>query len=260
MPEAFGEAMLVNGKLFPYMEVEARKYRFRVLNASNGRFFHLSLSNGQRLRQIGTDQGLLPAPVDVESLVVAPGERVDLVVDFSGQPGERMVLKSDTFEIMQFRVGRDKALDDSAVPSTLRAVPKTPETAAIRTRRIPIIENKAKNGDSMIMLLNGMHWDMPVTENPVIGTTEIWELVNTTEDSHPIHLHLVRFQLLDRRKFNEHLYYRTREDAVFGPPEAARSVRGGLEGHHPRALVDGDADHRAVRRVYGAIRVALPSA
>jgi spore coat protein A len=219
VPEAFGEAMLVNGKLFPYLNVEARKYRFRLLNASNGRFYHLSLSNGQPFQQIGTDQGLLPAPLEVESLVVAPGERVDLVVDFSGQRGARIVLKSDTFEIMQFRVGQDKEIDNSSLPGTLRPVPKTPETAAIRTRRIPIIENKAKNGDSMIMLLNGMHWDMPVTENPMLDTTEIWELVNTTEDSHPIHLHLVRFQLLDRRKFNEYRYYLTREVQYMGPPE-----------------------------------------
>jgi spore coat protein A len=219
VPEAFGEAMLVNGKLFPYLNVEARKYRFRLLNASNGRFYHLSLSNGQPFQQIGTDQGLLPAPLEVESLVVAPGERVDLVVDFSGQRGARIVLKSDTFEIMQFRVGQDTEIDNSSLPGTLRPVPKTPETAAIRTRRIPIIENKAKIGDSMIMLLNGMHWDMPVTENPMLDTTEIWELVNTTEDSHPIHLHLVRFQLLDRRKFNEYRYYLTREVQYMGPPE-----------------------------------------
>ena len=63
------------------------------------------------------------------------------------------------------------------------------------------------NGDSMMMTLDGKHWDMPVSENPVIDTTEIWELINTTEDSHPIHLHLVRFQVLDRRTFNEFVYW-----------------------------------------------------
>jgi len=69
----------------------------------------------------------------------------------------------------------------------------------------------------MTMLLGGKHWDMPVTEDPVIDTTEIWELVNTTEDSHPIHLHMVRFQLLDRRSFDEPLYFRTREIRYTGP-------------------------------------------
>jgi len=124
--------------------------------------------------------------------------------------------------MMQFRVRAGRVSDSSSVPKTLRPYPKTPETAAIKTRRITIIENKMPNGDSMIMLLNGMHWDMPVTENPVIDTVEIWELINTTEDSHPIHLHLVRFQILDRRNFNEVQYRMTGQmkyiaDAV--PPD-----------------------------------------
>jgi spore coat protein A len=222
VPEAFGEAMMVNGRIFPYLEVEARKYRFRVLNAANGRFFHLSLSNKQKFHVIGADQGLLSSPVAIDNAMIAPGERLDLVIDFSGQNGERIVLNNDSFTVMQFRVARDKAKDDSSLPSTLRAVPRTPESAAIKTRRISLIENKMKNGDSMTMLLNGMHWDMPVTENPTIDTTEIWELVNTTEDSHPIHLHLVRFQLLDRRTFNELIYYRTgqlRYTSEAEPPE-----------------------------------------
>jgi spore coat protein A len=218
VPEAFGEAMLVNGKMFPYLEVEARRYRFRVLNAANGRFFHLSLSNGQKFFEIGTDQGLIAAPVELESFVIAPGERYELVVDFAGRAGESIVLQSDAFEIMQFRVSKTQTpRDDSSVPSRLRPVEKTPEASAIKTRRIPLVELKGPNGDSMTMLLGGKHWDMPVTENPVIDTVEIWELVNTTEDSHPIHLHLVRFQILDRRSFDEPLFFRTRQIRYTGP-------------------------------------------
>ena len=219
VPEAFGESMMVNGRMFPYLEVEPRKYRFRLLNAANGRFFHLAMSNTQKFHIIGSDQGLLSAPVAVDSLMVAPGERVDLVIDFSEHSGERIVLNNDAFSMMQFRVARGRAADDSSLPSMLRAVPRTLESSAIKTRRIPIIENKMKNGDSMMMLLNGMHWDMPVTENPVLDTTEIWEFVNTTEDSHPIHLHLVRFQLLDRRNFNELTYFRSRQLTYLGDPD-----------------------------------------
>ena len=101
VPEAFGEAMMVNGKLTPYLEVEPRRYRFRILNAANGRFFHLSLSNGQQFFQIGSDQGLMPAPVALNDFVIAPGERLDVIVDFSASPGQRIVLKSDAFELMQ---------------------------------------------------------------------------------------------------------------------------------------------------------------
>jgi spore coat protein A len=219
VPEAPGEAMLLNGKLFPFLDVEPRKYRFRVLNAANARFFHLSLSNDRPLVLIGTDQGLLPAPLSLPKIMVAAGERVDMIIDFSGHAGERIVLKSDTFELMQFRVAAGRVSDSSSVPAVLRPFPRTPESAAVKIRRIPLIENKMSNGDSMIMLLNGMHWDMPVTENPVIDTVEIWELVNTTEDTHPIHLHLVRFQILDRRNFDEVTYRRTGNIRYTGPIE-----------------------------------------
>jgi len=218
VPEAFGEAMMVNGKLFPYLEVEPRKYRFRILNAANGRFFHLSLSNGQKFIQIGTEQGLLPAPDAVEDFVIAPGERIDVVIDFAGYANERVVLKSDAFELLQFRVAaKPVSIDTSAIAAVLRPMARIPESAAVKTRRIPLIELKSPNGDSMTMLIGGLHWSMPVTENPVIDTVEIWELLNTTEDSHPIHLHLVRFQILDRRPFDEPLFYRTRRIRFTGP-------------------------------------------
>jgi spore coat protein A len=228
VPEAFGEAMMVNGKLFPYLAVEPRRYRFRILNASNGRFFHLSLSNGQKLFQIGTDQGLMDAPVGLESFVIAPGERFDLVADFEGHTGERIVLKSDAFEIMQFRVSRNAVPRDSnSLPAELRPVVKTAEALAIRTRRIPLVEYKSPTGDSMMMLLGGSHWNMPVTENPEIDSVEIWEFLNTTEDSHPIHLHLVPFQLLDRRSFDEPLFFATRRIRYTGPIMAPDSYEMG---------------------------------
>src|SRR5947209_18087292 len=92
IPEFAGDAILVNGKLFPYLDVEPRKYRLRLVNAANARFLDLSLSNGQAFYQIGTDQGLLPAPVPVQQLSIAPGERADLIVDFSDHRGERIVM------------------------------------------------------------------------------------------------------------------------------------------------------------------------
>ena len=132
VPEVFGNAILVNGKLFPYLEVEPRRYRFRLLNGSNGRFYHLSLGEGFRFYQIGTDQGLLPAPVPLTSLVIAPGERADLVVDFSEHRGEPVILKSDSFVIMQFRVSAKNVSDTSSLPAVLRATPKTAESDAIK--------------------------------------------------------------------------------------------------------------------------------
>ncbi len=227
VPEAPGEAMLVNGKLFPYLEVEPRRYRFRLLNASNGRFLHFALSNSQKFTQIGADQGLLSEPVAVESIIAGPGERLDFILDFASHSGANIVLSSDSFTVMQFRVSKNRVTDTSAIPDKLRPVPKTPIESVVKTRRLNLLEHKMGNGDSMMMLLNGMHWNMPVTENPTIDTTEIWEFVNTTDDSHPIHLHLVRFQILDRRRFNEPLYRATRRMEYTGPAEPPDAYEAG---------------------------------
>ena len=226
VPEVFGDGTLVNGKLFPYLEVAARKYRFRALNASNGRFYHLSFEKGASFYQIGTDQGLLPAPISLKALMIAPGERVDLVVDFSEHRSEEMILKSDAFTIMQFRVAGGKVEDTSLLPATLRPVSKIPESKAVKTRLLSLDEYQNRAGEPVLMLLNGAYWHQPITEKPVLDTTEIWTLINPTDDSHPIHLHLVRFQILDRRRFNAGLYMSTRElkftgDAV--PPEASEA-------------------------------------
>jgi spore coat protein A, manganese oxidase len=206
VPEAFGEAQLVNGKLFPYLDVEPRKYRFRILNGANGRFYRLSLSPAVEVHQIGTDQGLLSAPIAVSSVQLAPGERADVVIDFAGHRGENLLLVSDAFTLMQFRVGGTAVSDFAVLPATLRAVPRIAESAAILTRRLTLDETTNMVAESQGMLLNKTPWHMPITEKPVLGTTEIWELVNLTDDVHPIHLHMVKFQILDRRRFDGFQY------------------------------------------------------
>jgi spore coat protein A len=211
VPEVYGDTILVNGKIYPYLEVEPRKYRLRILNGSNGRFFVFSLSNGQSFYQIGCDQGLLASPVALSSMLLFPAERADLVVDFAGKAGQQIVLKHQSKEIMQFRVlagGPDDndSKDGSAVPVRLRAIAHLSPASAVRTRTLTLGEYDDAAGDSMLMLLNGLHWDMPVTEKPVLNTVEIWNLVNLTSDAHPIHLHMVRFQILDRRAFDIFTY------------------------------------------------------
>ena len=198
VPEVFGNAILVNGKLFPYLDVEPRKYRFRLMNGSNGRFYRFSFGKLLPFQQIGTEQGLLPAPVSAQRVVMAPAERVDVVFDFSQHAGENILLRSDAFEIMQFRVSKGNP-EGGGLPPALRTMERIPESRAVKTRRMTLDERLDMVQQSMGMLLNNTAWHMPVTETPVLNTTEIWELVNLTEDSHPIHLHLVRFQILDRR-------------------------------------------------------------
>jgi spore coat protein A len=205
--ELFGEAVLVNGKLFPYLDVEPRKYRFRLLNTANARFFHLAFANGAEFHQIGTDLGLLPGPVAMKNLPIAPGERADVVVDFSQHGGEQITLTSDTLTLMQFRVSKTRVPDHSSIPQTLRPVERISEEAAVQNRILTLGEKDELTGMPRMMLLNNAHWDMPITERPLRNSVEIWNLLNFTDDSHPMHLHAVRFQILDRRSFEPEAYY-----------------------------------------------------
>ena len=226
--ECYGNAPLCNGKLFPYLDVQPRRYRLRLLNAANTRFFHLTLSGGRRFEQVGSDQGLLPAPAVVNSLTLFPGERADVLVDFSALQGQTVQLCNETQELMQFRVAvprgaqgvalsGDETSASDPLPAILRPVSRTPESESVRTRELTLAEHDDPNGNSMLMLLNGAHWDMPVTENPTLGSVEIWSLINLTGDTHPIHLHLVRFQVLDRRPLDLFAYNATRAVKYTGP-------------------------------------------
>lgn len=200
--EFLGDAMVVNGKVRPYCEVEPRRYRLRIANTANSRFFSLALSNGQSFHIVGSDQGLLVAPVETKRLVLAPAERIDLIVDFSLARGENVVLHSDELDLMQFRVGKTPVADDSQLPQSLRPIARIPEPSAARTQLMTLNEFDNDTGMAMVMLLNRKHWADPVTEIMKLGETEIWSLANLTQDTHPIHLHMVRFQVLDRRAFS----------------------------------------------------------
>ena len=224
--EFSGDVILANGTLFPFFDVEAKKYRFRVVNASNSRFFYLSLSNEQELWQIGTDQGLLSAPVPLTRLTLAPGERADLLIDFKSQAGRSILLKSDNYTILQFRIADSSAGESKMIPGRLRAITRIEEKEAVRTRLLTL-EGGGDTDDptSTIqpMLLNGSYWQEPVTETPTLDTIEIWSFINLTDDSHPIHLHLVQFQILDRRAFDLFRYLNERKlvyTAESVPPDA----------------------------------------
>ena len=241
VPEVFGDAILANGKLLPHLDVEPTLYRFRLMNASNGRFFRFSLRTQAPFHAIASDQGLLAAPVPLRRITLAPAERADILIDFSSLAGQRTELISDSFSILQFRVAsannkvvipsgasaksRDLLLSapqsrsNSTIPTALHPVERIPESAAARTRRLTLDERMDMIQHSMGMLLNNTPWHARITEKPVLHTTEIWELVNLTDDSHPIHLHLVRFQILDRRPFDTFEYQSKGALHFFGPAQ-----------------------------------------
>jgi spore coat protein A, manganese oxidase len=216
VPEVYGDVVLINGGLFPFSEVEPRPYRFRILNASNTRFFRFTFSNRLAFNQIGSDQGLLPAAVERSELPLACAERADVILDFSSLAGQRFTLINQSQELMEFRVapvsGVAPAISTGqsgssgpahfTVPRMLRAIERIPESAAVRTRLLTLNEYMHPKSHIMMMLLNASYWHDPVSETPELDSVEIWNLMNTTQDLHPIHLHLVRFQLLGRRAFD----------------------------------------------------------
>jgi spore coat protein A, manganese oxidase len=234
-----GNAVLLNGKLFPFLAAEPRPYRFRVLNCSNGSFFSLSFSKdslslvpgNEAFQMIGSDQGLLAAPLEIRRIALTPAERADIVVDFSHYAGKTIYLKNSSLPIMQIRVSAreagkaesGKAISLPALAAKLRNIDRIPESAAVKTRELTLMGYMDATDKPTHMLLNGAHYDMPVTEKPALNSTEIWTLINLTEEPHPIHLHLVRFQILDRRPFDVEAYRKTGKlvyTEPAAPPEA----------------------------------------
>ena len=137
-PGVAGDFIVVNGKIWPYLEVEQRKYRFRILNGSNERFYRMRLDSGQPFIQIGSDGGLLQKPVTMEEITIAPSERVDVIIDFTEQPLDSKIILTNTARtpfdfgappdpettglIMQFRVIPREGPDESEVPKFLSTI------------------------------------------------------------------------------------------------------------------------------------------
>jgi FtsP/CotA-like multicopper oxidase with cupredoxin domain len=247
-PEFFGNTMVVNGRTWPYLEVEQRRYRFRILNGCNSRFLLLELSNGLSFWQIGTEGGFLPAPLELPRLLLGPAERADVIVDFThvGVGTEIVLLNiapdepfgggeppddfdeadpQTTGQVLQFRVVPATSPDTSTPPHrlVLPKIPPLPEET--HTRQVSLNELDSEtvrvtDSDGAVVLdcesgepfgpkeaLLGTlaagvgvprSWDDPITENPAVGATELWELHNFTADAHPIHIHEILFEVVNR--------------------------------------------------------------
>lgn len=267
IPEFIGDVVTVNGAAWPFLDVEPRRYRFRLLDGSNARFYRLRFGTAP-VFQIGSDDAYLDRPVPVDSVFVAPGERADVIVDFSSLEGEEVTVTNDApvpfpdglvpgvdqpgmARIMKFRVGARPVDDESCDPApgwTVRSDRRTPVSTDRHTpwpisranghcnrpdpmvrltdgeghlaagvhidkRRQLVLNEFATDSGPVEVLLNNTQWDgldSPriqrdfadgVTERPHVGSTELWEIINLTEDAHPIHTHLVQFQVLDRQDF-----------------------------------------------------------
>ncbi|WP_053104123.1 multicopper oxidase [Bacillus sp. FJAT-27231] len=229
VPGFLGETITVNGKVWPYLRVEPRKYRFRILNASNRREYKFSLSNDESFYQIGTDGGLLSNRTELTSFELLTAERTDIVIDFSKWKGEQITLlntneaeDSHTRTVMQFRVDLPlKGEDKSEVPERLYPNMDLHEHMAHTIRNLPLGISFDEYGRLMLML-DGKMWHDPVTEKPSLDSIETWNIINATPIPHPIHIHLVQFKIVERRPFNVDLFNQTGEIEFTGPPEEPR--------------------------------------
>jgi spore coat protein A len=222
---ATGGVMLVNGAPWPVLDVAARKYRFRILNASNATPYRLALSTGQSLVQIATDGGWLPAPLSHARIDLAPAERVEVVVDFSGCPiGSRVILenrraKGPLGRVMCFDVVRHER-DDSVVPTALAEVEPLRRSQAVRTRTF-VFGGKPTPGLPPVVrwVINGKPFDPErVDADPVLGEVEVWRFVSRGflrfNMLHPVHTHLVPYQVLSRNGAAPHPYETGWKDTV----------------------------------------------
>jgi FtsP/CotA-like multicopper oxidase with cupredoxin domain len=237
-PEFFGNTIMVNGNTWPFQNVEQRRYRFRFLNGCQSRFLILDFANisGVEVWQIGNEGGFLAAPVNLTAtnnnrLLMGLAERADVIVDFTNVPAGNYVLGNlgpdepfgggeppgdfdqadpdTTGQIMEFRVGAALAPDPTTPPQFLVLPPIAPLPAPKTTRPLALLEMMSMDWDgpaeAMLGTVDGdgdathKMWSEPVTENPNPGDTEVWEFYNGTADAHPMHIHEIVFEVVDRQ-------------------------------------------------------------
>jgi FtsP/CotA-like multicopper oxidase with cupredoxin domain len=233
--------MMVNGNTWPFLDVEQRRYRFRVLNGCNSRFLILDFNQipGIEVWQIGSEGGFLESVVNITGahdnrVLLSPAERADIIVDFTNAPiGHYTLLNvgpdepfgggtpgadflsadpATTGQVMQFRVVPRRGADVTTPPQFLQ-FPPLASLEGGTARPLALLENESEVFPEPAEALLGTvgvdmsgtgtwtarKWEDEVTENPVVGDVEVWELFNATEDAHPIHVHELLFQVVDRK-------------------------------------------------------------
>jgi spore coat protein A, manganese oxidase len=231
VPEFFGDTPVINGKAYPFLDAQPRRYRLRLLNGSQARFYNLSFDvAGRHLRHlpfwvIGSEQGLLPKPAEKTSLLIAPGERFDVIVDFTDvRLGSTVMMANDANapypdgveealvpELMKINIKTPVPANDpdtTVLPANLKLpdVPRLTATPDVAPRDVVLKENTDAYDNPIEVLLNGYHFMDPTTDFIKAGTTETWRWINLTVDAHPMHPHLVASQVVNRQAIYVDLY------------------------------------------------------
>ncbi|KAL3699446.1 hypothetical protein R1sor_017468 [Riccia sorocarpa] len=236
-PGYFGDTILVNGKVWPYLEVHPEMYRFQILNGANSRFFTLTLSNETlQFIQVRTDGGFLPNPLYLSEITLAPAYRVDVLIDFANMtvgsvvymntsapgpfPDNIPPLNPDTVKsVMAFKiVARNGYARSYSVPSNMTTTPNasydlTTDGYRNFTFSQTVDDLKDLDDNRIQVLMTNATWRDPVTETPTLGTVEIWDFINPLPDAHPIHIHLINFLVVHQQSFNVTAY--TASDCSF---------------------------------------------
>ena len=294
-PETFGNTIVINAQLWPFLEVEPRKYRFRIYNGANARFFKLRLSGKYQgatdgwtsvpnsllpFYQIGAEAGLLPKAATLDTILLANGERADVVVDFRGFEGREIYLTNDAMtpfdpsqppldpegvhpiygelpggafpnihvmQLMKIKVKASGSTDTTRpMPSALRPITALDPAKAAKFRQITLVEqpyllpDNTDTGFKKIWLNNRpfMVGDGAYNETPKLGTTEVWQFVNMTPDTHPMHMHLVKYQVLGRQALVENPDFNEGTDVEY------LRYKYGLQGGGGQITPDGTGDLR----------------
>jgi FtsP/CotA-like multicopper oxidase with cupredoxin domain len=220
-----GDTVVVNGTIAPYQNVNSERVRLRLLNASNARSYGLGLDDNRPMTLIGTDGGLLPAPVDLTRVRLSPGERAEVIVTM--RPGERVVLRSFPSDLgADFFQQRFAGGDDTLDILQLRAAAKLDASPQIPARLAP--EAEPRQSDAVITRtfelsgtdINGRGLDPArIDEVVTVGDTEIWELTNTGGSPHSFHVHDAQFRVLSVDGREPPPALRGPKDTIYAEPD-----------------------------------------
>ncbi len=256
VPEFFGDVAVVNAKIWPFVDVEPRRYRLRIVNGSQSRFYNLQFAEENSGRplpftQIGAEGGLLREPVPMTGLLIAPGERADVIIDFAGHRKNASFIvtnnarapypmggRATLSQLLKIRVNRALQGTDDTTPAAnlqLPALPPLPAPSVTRVQHLSETLDPLTDAPITLNVEDAPYLDeqtgLPdVTTKPASNAVEDWLLVNTTADTHPIHLHLVTFEVIDRRPFDVAAYDpKTQAISYTGPVVPAPANEDGLK-------------------------------
>ncbi len=218
-----GDTYLVNGVIKPYLELEAKQIRFRILNGSNARIYNFAFASGRSFKQIATDNALLETPVELTQLRLSPAERAEIVVDFSDAKGKNDIFidSASNAELFKVNIKNQDASNITQLPNSLITLAQLNPADAVNTRSFTLSGRRGQ------LVINGQSMNKTVINESIpINNIEIWEITNAMGMDHNFHIHATHFQLLERNgsanavAANERGY----KDTVYIPPRESVKV------------------------------------